>query len=261
MLNFNDFDKSDLPFDTYNQDFKIETYESKDKGDEKNKKKRERKLKKQKEQTKEILDENAQNTLKKEVRPVERTKLTTSNMNIRELEELTEQNIRQFKHRSRRNRAIIITLIVVLLIAITAVAVYARMIYLQNNCFLYTHGNVDAVYIVDGMEAKRFRTPAGLQGNRILRVDFDLSIEDSGNFEIRFRVDVYQSNELLENCFVYLPGDDFYDGRNGYYYTREPVSGNAQYDLCSGVILDNAYEDTLNTENFKLEFHTYISRV
>ena len=37
MLNFNDFDKSDLPFDTYNQDFKIETYESKDKGDEKNK--------------------------------------------------------------------------------------------------------------------------------------------------------------------------------------------------------------------------------
>ena len=63
MLNFNDFDKSDLPFDTYNQDFKIETYESKDKGDEKNKKKRERKLKKQKEQTKEILDENEQNTL------------------------------------------------------------------------------------------------------------------------------------------------------------------------------------------------------
>lgn len=256
---FNKFTKNDLPFDSYS-DLPIETYEHTTKNDnEKNLKKRQKKLQEEqkiKKQVKNPDPNNKKNTSNK------KTHLKSNGQGLQELEELNEQNIRNFRHRSRRNRVIIISLVILLLLTIVGIAVYTSLIYLQSNCFLYVHGDCEATYIVDGNELSKFRTPNNLQGNRVFNADFDIKLESSGNYNVKFKIDVYQSNELLDNILIYEPNKElFQDGGDGYFYSRSAISGRQTIDLCLGVILDLQYEDTLNVNNFKLEFHTYFERV
>ena len=259
---FNKYDKNDLPFDTYT-DFPIESFDyDTQKGDEKNLKKKEKKLKQEKKshQNERQLDNKTGGIL--EQKPRVRERLRSDRYDLEELEELNEQNLKYYRSRTRRNRVIIIALVLLLLLAIIGISLYANMIYLQNNCFLYTHGNYNASYIVDGVEMKRFRTPNNLQGNRVLRADFNLKIESKGRFDIRFRIDVFQSDELIDNIIIYYPNRElFYSGQDGYYYSKEPIDGDQTIDLCQGVVLDIAYEETLNVDNFRLEFHTYLERI
>ena len=259
---FNKFTKNDLPFDTYT-DLPIQTYEEIQKNDnEKNLRKKEKKLKRE-QKLKEQVEKNINfNSSEPSINQRElKTRLKSENVDLQELEELNELNIRNYRHRSRRNRVIIITLVILLLITMISIGIYAGMVYLQNNCFLYTHGDCRASYIVDGMELKRFRTPNNLQGNRVLRADFDIKLESSGSYDVRFTIEVYQSDKLLNNILIYEPNKDlFYDGHDGYFYSRAPISGRQTIDLCLGVILDIEYEDTLNVDNFRLEFHTYFDR-
>ena len=195
---FNKFTKNDLPVDA-NGDLPIEKYEEPKKNEnEKNLKKRENKLKRENSQS--ANQKNAPNTTKKSGL---KTHLKSDNIDIVELEDLNEQNIRNFRHRTRRNRVIIITLVVLLLITAIAIGIYAGLTNIENNCFLYVHGNVDAVYIVDGDELDRFRSPNTVQGNRVYTADYDLRIEDSGSYNIRFTIEVYQSNQLLDNILIY----------------------------------------------------------
>ena len=260
---YNKYEKNDLPFDTYT-DFPIQSfnYNENQKGDEKNLKKKEKKLKREKKLHQE--EQKQANKIDKisEQEPKFKERLRSSSYDLDDLEELNEQNLRYYRSRTRRNRMIIITLVVLLLAVIIGITLYLNMIYLQNNCFLYTHGDCNASYIVDDNEMKRFRTPNNLQGNRVLRADFDIKLESKGEFMVKFRIDVFQSDELMDNIIIYYPNRDlFYNWHDGYYYSKEPISGGKVIDLCQGVVLDIAYENTLNVDNFRLEFHTYFERV
>lgn len=258
---FNKYEKNDLPLDTY-ADFPIDIYNNYEPEDDKNRKKKEKKLKKEKKQ-KEKNNQNPQtNSLSYQDIPLTKSRQMPNSTALEELEDLNEQNLKYYRSRTRRNRVIILALVVLLLASILGIVLYATMVYLQNNCFLYTHGNCNATYVVDGVEMSRFRTPNNLQGNRVLRAQFSIKIESRGDFNVRFRIDVFQYDELLENIIVYYPNRDlFYNGDDGYYYSSQPIKGGRTINLCRGVVLDNTYEETLNVDNFRLEFHTYFEPV
>ncbi len=267
---FNDMTKSDLPFDTY-MDYKIERYKQSNQATEDSKhkskikkysksktnnveKKRDTSVPQPQSQTN---NNNSENDSKES-----KTRIKSSIMDLEDLEELNEQNIKAYRFRSRRNRAIIIVLVVLLIIAIASISIYAATIYLNNNCFLYAHGDCEATYIVDGQELSRFRTPSNLQGNRVLEIDTYARLESEGQYNVRFTVLVYQGEELLNNILIYEPNrDDFYLGNDNYYHSKVPVDGNTTVHLFEGVILDYEYENTLNVDNFKMEVHTYFERV
>ena len=176
-----------------------------------------------------------------------------------DLEALNEQNILQHRFRSRRNKVIMYILISLLVVAVTVIAVYITLIRLKNTCFLHVNG-ADAVYIVDGEELSEFRAPQGIKGNSYYQFDLDLKINSSGNFNVKFKIDIYQDGVLIDNIIAYpeTTGGIFRKGEDEYYYSTTKVAGNQTINLCQGVLIDSAYEDTLNIDNFRMNIYTYL---
>ena len=274
---FNDMTKSDMPFDTYT-DYTIQRYEQSRKAteDSKHPSKIKKFSKKTPNEVQERIDNTSQekadnnnayqsktdNGFSEDTSTMPRTRIKSSTMDLVDLEELNEQNIKSYRYRSRRNRVIIIVLVILLVLAVAGISIYASTLYLNDNCFLYIHGDCSATYIVDGEELSRFRTPSNLQGNRILEVDTYIRLETPGQYNIRFLVLVYQGDELLDNILLYEPNrSDFYLGTDNYYHSNKAIDGNATVHLFEGVILDYEYENTLNVDNFRMEVHTYFERV
>ena len=193
-----------------------------------------------------------------------KSKKSNSNKNVGEIEDLekiNEENIRNYQFRSKRNKVVIAVLSVLLVIAIAVVATYLIIERLRTNCFFHTHG-AEAVYVIDGMEVDKFRAPANLQGNRIYRLDINVKIESGGFYNIRFTARCFQNGTLLKNTLIYEHNTDlFVDGGDGYYYSKNPINGYQTIHLCGGIIIDYYYQETLNVNNFRLDFHTYLEKV
>lgn len=185
---------------------------------------------------------------------------------LSDLEQLNDENIKSYRFKSRRNRVVIITLVVLLVITIAAIAVFMVVSRLETNCSFHAHG-ADASFVIDGEEMSRFRAPGNLQGNARLEIDVDLKIEEAGMYEIKFVALCYQKGELMENTLIYEKGDLFYEGalhnheNDPYYYSKQPIAGNQTIRLCGGVIFDYRYRDSLNINNFRMEFHVYLEKV
>ena len=168
-----------------------------------------------------------------------------------------EENVRTYLTKTKRNRMVIVALIIMILISISVLGIYSYITSLEINCHMIVHG-VNATYIVNGEEIDRFRAPSNLQGNRILELNIQIRIEDPGYYNIRFVPKCYQKNKLMQNSLIYLANSNlFVEGDNGYFYSERPIKGNQTISLCGGIILDYNYENTLNVNNFRLEFHTY----
>ena len=206
-----------------------------------------------------VPQSNRFNNLGQPVRSSLRSKLNNDSIDLVELEQLNETNLKNFKARTRRNRVIIIVLTILLVITASTIGILLAISKLTNNSFLYIHGRVSATHVVDGYELNRFRTPTEIQGNRLLSIDLDLKIESSGNYNIRFTIDIFQNGEELDNTIIYEYNRTlFYAGNDGYYYSKNPIAGDQTIDLCEGVLIDYRYEHTLNIDNFRMEVHTYI---
>lgn len=206
-----------------------------------------------------VPQSNRFNNLGQPVRSSLRSKLNDDSIDLVELEQLNETNLKNFKARTRRNRVIIIVLTILLVITASTIGILLAISKLTNNSFLYIHGRVSATHVVDGYELNRFRTPTEIQGNRLLSIDLDLKIESSGNYNIRFTIDIFQDGEELDNTIIYEYNRTlFYAGNDGYYYSKNPIAGDQTIDLCEGVLIDYRYEHTLNIDNFRMEVHTYI---
>lgn len=206
-----------------------------------------------------VPQSNRFNNLGQPVRSSLRSKLNDDSIDLVELEQLNETNLKNFKARTRRNRVIIIVLTILLVITASTIGILLAISKLTNNSFLYIHGRVSATHVVDGYELNRFRTPTEIQGNRLLSIDLDLKIESSGNYNIRFTIDIFQNGEELDNTIIYEYNRTlFYAGNDGYYYSKNPIAGDQTIDLCEGVLIDYRYEHTLNINNFRMEVHTYI---
>lgn len=204
---------------------------------------------------------SSKSTTAKESESRLRSKLTKTDVGLTDLEKLNEENIKQFRFQSKRNKVVIVVLSVLLAITITAIVVYTAIAKLENNCALYVHG-VQATFIVDGEEIDQFRAPTNLQGDSRFIFECKIRIEESGQFNVRFNAIGFQKNEKMNNTGCYLYNTElFFDGEDGYYYSLNSISGNQTILLCQGVVLNRAYQNTLNVDNFRLEFHVDFYRV
>lgn len=191
-----------------------------------------------------------------------RTQLTNSASELDDLEKLNEENLKSYRFKSKRNKVVIILLSVLLVIAIAAISIYLAIARLETNCNMYVHGGYSATAIVDGEELTVFRAPSNLQGNRILRLDIKLRLDEGGEYNIKFIPQCYQKGVLIDNTLIYEHNTDlFYEGGDGYYYSKIAIEGNQTIQLCGGVILDYYYENSLNIDNFRLDFHIYLEKV
>ena len=171
------------------------------------------------------------------------------------LDDVNSKNIRQYRQGTRRNRLIIITLVILLIIAITVIIVYANVTRYDNNCFLYVKGG-SASYYINGKQMDEFRAPQNIQGNRTFEFNLDIDVGNNAR-NVKFTIKLYQSGKLLDNIILYdLDHDVFTKGNDGYYYSKTKLSN--RIDLCGGVVIDIAYEDSLNINNFKMEVYTYL---
>lgn len=189
-------------------------------------------------------------------------RLKSSSMTMDDLESINEQNLKKYRSRTTRNKFAIATLIILLLAAITTIIILINIRKLNNNCSVYVHG-CDAEFVIDGEKLEQFRTPVGIQGNRVYMLDTDVEIHSSGEFNVRFTIEIYQSGTKIKNVFAYdLNNQIFKSGTNeGEYVSKSSVTGGQTIDLFEGIVLDDAYENTLNSENCQIEINIYFERV
>lgn len=181
-------------------------------------------------------------------------RLKSTNISMDDLEQINEQNLRQYRSRVTRNRFVIITLVILLAAAIATFSIVITLKRMVNNCTVKVNGDADAECIINGERLTKFRTPLGVQGNRVYMIDTDIEIKSSGNYNVYFTVEVFQSGEKLRNTFAYEYNHDLFhmDG-DGKYSSNEAIAGGQTIDLFNGVVLDDAYETSLNNENFTMK--------
>lgn len=249
---FNIHESGDLPLGSNSDNLQVE--QVKDTGSKKISKTRIRKavMPTKVEEPKEEIKEEPKNSPKKAKKKSNENQ-SSSSIEKEDLEALNEQNIRQYGSRSR-NKVIIAILVSLLVVAIAVIAIYAAFIRLENNCYLYAHG-ANATYYVDGEEIDKFRAPQSIKGNTTYVLDVDVKVNQE--YDVKFKVEIYQSGKLLNNTLVNYDQDVFRRGDDGYYHSINKMSGNI--DLFTSVIIDIEYKDTLNIDNFKMEVHTYFS--
>lgn len=191
-----------------------------------------------------------------------RTKLVQSDVEISDLEKLNEENIKSYRFKSKRNKVVIVVLSILLAITIATIAIYASITNLETNCKMIVH-DVDATFFVNDEEMTEFRAPANLQGDCILNINIKIKINESGLFKIRFEPVCYQKGVLMENTLIHDHNVVLFDKSEDetYCYSTEIIEGNQIIFLCNGIIIDDAYEKTLNVDNFQFEFHVYVERV
>ena len=209
----------------------------------------------------------AKSTTKTTPKTTNISKKSKAREDLVDLEQMNQENINSYRFKSRRNRVLIVTLVILLVTAIAVISIFLAVSKLQTNCNFYAHG-ADASFIIDGEKLSQFRTPANIQGNSRLEMEIELQIKDSGMFNIKFVALCYQKGQLMNNTLIYTPtmelfkeGALVYDENDPYYYSKQPIHGNQTIRLCGGVILDYEYRDSLNVDNFKLEFHVYLEKV
>lgn len=188
--------------------------------------------------------------------------LKTSNISMDDLETINENNLKQYRSRVTRNRFVIITLIILLIIAITTISIVVGIQRMANNCEIKIHGDVSADCYVDDQKLNKFRTPIGVQGNRVYIINTDVDIHSSGSYNVYFKIEVFQAGVKLNNTFAYEYNHDlFHATENGQYQSNSAISGGQRIRLFNGVVLDDAYENTLNTDNFTMEINIYFEKV
>lgn len=193
--------------------------------------------------------------------PLKKSKDEDWSKQFKDVRKNHEENFKMFHTKSKRNKVAIVILSILLVITLFAIGIYSFIASLEINCYMMVHG-AEAVCIVDGEEISKFRAPSNLQGNRVMELNIELRIDEPGRYKIKFIPECYQNGRLIDNTLIYnYNANLFYDGGDGYCYSKNEIQGRQTVSLCGGLILDYYYENTLNVNNFKLEFHVYLEKV
>ena len=191
-----------------------------------------------------------------------RTKLAKSDVELSDLEKLNEENIKSYRFKSKRNKVVIVILSILLAVTIATIVIYASITNLETNCKMIAH-NAEVTFFINDVEMDEFRAPANLQGDCILNLNIKVTIKESGLFKVRFESVCFQKGVLMQNTKIYDHNTVLFDKSEDetYCYSTELIEGNQTIFLCNGIIIDSAYEKTLNVDNFQFEFHIYFERV
>lgn len=105
----------------------------------------------------------------------------------------------------RRRKKLIITILIISIVLIWTFIILTKIIKPQkpkHNCHLYLSGDAksNCVMLLDGEENSAWQTPTGISPQSTYN-DFkvEVSLPDNGNYNIRFRVEVYNKNTLVSN--------------------------------------------------------------
>ena len=182
---------------------------------------------------------------------------------IDEFETTKTSSAKSYKSKLRRNKVMISVLLILLIASLTTLIVAYIFLNLDKTCTISIQGDSKSVEcIVDGYAIKSFRVPARIRGNRILKLDIDLRLKDGGNYIIKYKPVCFQDDEELKNTQIYKPNDVLFQaGADGYYKCVEPIAGGKVIDLCEGVIIDYHYEDSLNVNNFSMDFVIVVEKI
>lgn len=188
-----------------------------------------------------------------------KVKLKSTNADLKEIEKINENNLMNFSTRSKRNKVIVIVLSVLLALSIVGFVIYGVLSRLENNCFLTVHGTADAVFVVEGKEIDKLRTPANVTGDRNWEVDILVKIRSAGTYDVKFKIEAYQNGELMTNTLAHNENSALFQYDNdGYYYGIKKIEGEQTIQLCKGVKFDSQYEGSLNVDNLKIKIDIYI---
>ena len=178
-----------------------------------------------------------------------------SNLSTTDLDKINEENLKSYSFRAKRNRIIIIILIILLLISVVTFSVYFSLLDLSSNCYVYVTGNSNVTCYIDGMKITKFRSPAGLKGNRILEFDTNIKFNEVGNYNVSYYVVCHQGLDEISNILILEENEHFaLNTSSGNYEGQITIERSGQIvDILEGVVIDREYEKTLNVNNFKLE--------
>ena len=191
------------------------------------------------------------------------TETTTKRVkDVEDLSKLNEDSIRSHSFRHKRNQVLIVILAVLLALSIAFIIVLATVTKVEHNSFVYIHGDVDATCVVNGDEMSEFKAPANIRGDCILNVNIGVKINSTGNYYVKFIINCYGGDVLLNQVVVYEPNtstNGFTFKADGYYHSKDIISGGQTISLCQGIAL-NEYDNPVNDDNFKMEVHVYFER-
>ena len=183
-------------------------------------------------------------------------------MLIDDYEQTNAYNTRLIRGKLRRNKVIISVLLILLLVSLATIIVAYVFLNLDKTCYVNVVGDVSADCIVDGHSITSFRVPSSIKGNRVLKLDIDLKINEPGDYNIKYKAVCFQDEDVLANTQIYQPNEELFQAvGNGYYGLIAPVEGGKVIDLCGGVIIDYHYEESLNVNNFSMQFEIIIEKV
>lgn len=189
-----------------------------------------------------------------------RSKLKQNNIKNENLEKLNEDRIHSHSFRGKRNQVLIVLLSILLAIAVAFIVIYWRVTLVEKNCFVYIHGDVDAVAIIDGNELSEFASPNNISGTCIFSFNASVDVHSSGNYKIKYKITCYNNDVELYNVVIYEPNLSLFTyANNGYYESKTLISGSQQIKLCEGVAFNELNVD-VDYDSFKLVLEIYFER-
>ncbi len=143
----------------------------------------------------------------------------------------------------RIKRLVIITLCIVIALIWTFVIV-TKMIKPKapdNNCFMYLSGNASSNcnLLLNGDDVDEWTTPDGISPQaKYTEIKIELDLKNEGLYNIRFRVEVYNSGRLVKNFGIVDTTAEFQqttatDGTE--WHTRENVEGKQKVTILTGL--------------------------
>lgn len=143
----------------------------------------------------------------------------------------------------RIKRLVIITLCIVIALIWTFVIV-TKMIKPKapdNNCFMYLSGNASSNcnLLLNGDDVDEWTTPDGISPQaKYTEIKIELDLKNEGLYNIRFRVEVYNSGRLVKNFGIVDTTAEFQqttatDGT--VWHTRENVEGKQKVTILTGL--------------------------
>lgn len=105
----------------------------------------------------------------------------------------------------RRRKKLIISILVVAIVLIWVFIVFTKLIKPQkpdHNCHMYLSGNAksECVLLLDGEKNSEWHTPTGISPQCTYdKFKVELTLPSEGNFDVRFRIEVYNKNKLVSN--------------------------------------------------------------
>ena len=115
----------------------------------------------------------------------------------------------------------------------------------ENNCFMYLSGNASSNcnLLLNGEDVNAWKTPGGISPQaKYTEIKIELDLKKEGLYNIRFRVEVYNSGKLVDNFGLVDTTAEYNsktetDGKR--WYTRENVEGKQKVTVMTGITFDD----------------------